>query len=275
VADDYQMPKGELMRGKRGIVTGVANHQSIAWGIASQLAAQGAEMAFLHLPGMEKRVQPLAASIGVKVLAPVDVTDDAAMDAAFGVVEKAFGTIDFFVHSIAFAKKDELAGSFLENTTRDGFLQAMNISAFSFVDCARRAAALMPETGGSIITMTFMGSERAFPNYNTMGVAKAALEAAVRYAARDLGPRGIRVNAVSPGAVKTLSLAGIKDGRGMLSKGRSLSAMKENASMEGVAGCSLWLLSDLGKSTTGELIHVDAGFHIMGFAEDETPAGEG
>jgi enoyl-[acyl-carrier protein] reductase I len=269
VAEDYQMPKGELMRGKRGVVTGVANHQSIAWGIATQLAAQGAEMAFLHLPGMEKRVQPLADSIGVKVLAPVDVTDDAAMDAAFGVVEKAFGTIDFFVHSIAFAKKDELAGSFVENTTRDGFLQAMNISAFSFVDCARRAAALMPETGGSIITMTFMGSERAFPNYNTMGVAKAALEAAVRYAARDLGPRGIRVNAVSPGAVKTLSLAGIKDGRGMLSKGRSLSAMKENASMEGVAGCSLWLLSDLGKSTTGELIHVDAGFHIMGFAEDE------
>jgi enoyl-[acyl-carrier protein] reductase I len=249
VAEDYQMPKGELMRGKRGVITGVANHQSIAWGIASQLAAQGAEMAFLHLPGMERRVQPLAESIGVKVLAPVDVTDDAAMDTAFGVVEKAFGQIDFFVHAIASASRDELKGSFVDNTTRDGFLRAMNISAFSFVDCARRAAALMPETGGSI------------------------LEAAVRYAARDLGPRGIRVNALSPGAMKTLSLAGISGGRGMLSKGRSLSAMQEDTSMEGVAGAALWLLSDLGLSTTGEIVHVDAGFHIMGFREDEAPEG--
>jgi enoyl-[acyl-carrier protein] reductase I len=272
VADDYQMPKGELMKGKRGVVTGVANHQSIAWGIAAQLAAQGAEMAFLHLPAMEKRVGPLADSIGVKTLAPVDVTDDASMDAAFGAVEQAFGTIDFFVHAIAFANKDELKGSFVENTTREGFLRALNISAFSFVDCAKRAAALMPN-GGSIVTMTYMGSERAIPNYNTMGVAKAALEAAVRYAARDLGPKGIRVNAVSPGAMRTLSLAGIQGGRGMLAKGRALSAMKEDTSMEGVAGCTLWLLSDIGRSTTGEVIHVDAGFHIMGFSEDE--GGEG
>ena len=269
MAEDYQMPKGELMRGKRGVVTGVANHQSIAWGIATQLAAQGAEMAFLHLPGMERRVQPLADSIGVKVLAPVDVTDDAAMDTAFGVIEKAFGQIDFFVHAIASASREELKGSFVDNTTRDGFLRAMNISAFSFVDCARRAAALMPETGGSILTLTYMGSERAIPNYNTMGVAKAALEAAVRYAARDLGPKGIRVNALSPGAMKTLSLAGISGGRGMLAKGRSLSAMQEDTSMEGVAGAALWLLSDLGLSTTGEIVHVDAGFHIMGFREDE------
>jgi enoyl-[acyl-carrier protein] reductase I len=269
VADDYQMPRGELMRGRRGVVTGVANHQSIAWGIAAQLAAQGAEMAFLHLPGMERRVQPLAESVGVKTLAPMDVTDDASMDAAFEAVKAAFGTIDFFVHSIAFANKDELKGSFVENTTREGFLRALNISAFSFVDCARRAAALMPEQGGSIITLTYMGSERAIPNYNTMGVAKAALEAAVRYAARDLGPRGIRVNAVSPGAMRTLSLAGIQGGRGMLAKGRSLSAMKEDTAMEGVAGCALWLLSDLGRSTTGEVVHVDAGFHIMGFSEDE------
>ena len=269
MADDYQMPKGELMKGKRGVVTGVANHQSIAWGIASQLAAQGAEMAFLHLPGMERRVEPLAESIGVKVLQPVDVTDDASMDAAFGAVKQAFGTIDFFVHAIAFANKDELKGSFVDNTTREGFLRAMNISAFSFVDCARRAAELMPETGGSIITLTYMGSERAIPNYNTMGVAKAALESATRYAARDLGPKGIRVNAVSPGAMRTLSLAGIQGGRGMLAKGRSLSAMKEDTAMEGVAGCALWLLSDLGLSTTGEVIHVDAGFHIMGFSDDE------
>ena len=271
MAEDYQMPKGDLMRGKRGVVTGVANHQSIGWGIASQLAAQGAEIAFLHLPGMERRVQPLAESIGVKVLAPVDVQDDAAMDAAFAAVEAAFGQIDFFVHAIAFANKDELKGSFVENTTREGFLRAMDISAFSFVDCARRAAALMPETGGSILTLTYMGSERAIPNYNTMGVAKAALEAAVRYAARDLGPRGIRVNALSPGAMKTLSLAGISGGRGMLAKGRSLSAMQEDTSMEGVAGAALWLLSDLGLSTTGEVIHIDAGFHIMGFREEEAP----
>jgi enoyl-[acyl-carrier protein] reductase I len=268
VADDYQLPKGDLMKGKRGIVTGVANHQSIAWGIAAQLAAQGAELAFLHLPMMERRVQPLADSIGVKVLAPADVTDDASMDAAFATVAAAFPTIDFFVHAIAFANKDELKGSFVENTTREGFLRAMDISAFSFVDCARRASAMMPH-GGSIVTLTYMGSERAIPNYNTMGVAKAALESATRYAARDLGPRGIRVNAVSPGAMRTLSLAGIQGGRGMLSKGRSLSAMKEDTAMEGVAGCALWLLSDLGRSTTGEVVHVDAGFHIMGFSEDE------
>jgi enoyl-[acyl-carrier protein] reductase I len=268
VAEDYQMPKGELMQGKRGVVTGVANHQSIAWGIADQLGRQGAEMAFLHLPGMERRVEPLAQQAGVKAMLPVDVTDDASMDAAFAGVEKAFGSIDFFVHAIAFANKDELKGSFVENTSREGFLRALNISAFSFVDCARRASALMPD-GGSILTLTYMGSERAIPNYNTMGVAKAALEAAVRYAARDLGPKGIRVNAVSPGAMRTLSLAGISGGRGMLAKGRSLSAMKQDTSMEGVAGCALWLLSDLGLSTTGEVIHVDAGFHIMGFSEDE------
>ena len=273
VADEYQMPTGTLMKGKRGVITGVANHQSIAWGIASQLAAQGAELAFLHLPGMERRVTPLAESVGAKLIAPADVTDDASMDEAFAAVAKTFGQIDFFLHAIAFANKDELKGSFVDNTTREGFLRAMNISAFSFVDCARRAAALMPETGGSIVTLTYMGSERAIPNYNTMGVAKAALEAAVRYAARDLGPKGIRVNALSPGAMKTLSLAGISGGRALLGKGRSFSAMKEDTSMEGVAGAALWLLSDLGRSTTGECVHVDAGFHIMGFSDDEDTEG--
>ena len=268
MAEDYDLPKGALMSGKKGVVTGVANHQSIAWGIASQLAAQGAELAFLHLPGMERRVQPLADSLGVKCVAPADVTDDASMDAAFAKVQADLGTIDFFVHAIAFANKDELKGSFVENTTRDGFLRAMNISAFSFVDCARRAAAMMPERGGSIVTLTYMGSERAIPNYNTMGVAKAALEAATRYAARDLGPRGIRVNAISAGAMRTLSLAGISGGRSMLAQGRALSAMKDDTSMEGVAGCALWLLSDLGRSTTGEVVHVDAGFHIMGLPDD-------
>jgi enoyl-[acyl-carrier protein] reductase I len=274
VADEYQMPKGELMKGKRGVITGVANHNSIAYGTAAQLAAQGAELAFFHLPDMERRVRPLAEGLGGKVIIPADVGDDASMDAAFEAVKAAFGTIDFFVHSIAFAPRDQIGGSFVENCTRDGFLTAMNISAYSFVDCARRASRLMPESGGSIITYTYMGSERAIPNYNTMGVAKAALEAAVRYVARDLGPRGIRVNAVSPGAMRTLSLAGIQGGRALLAKGRSFSAMKEDTAMEGVAGCSLWLLSDLGRSTTGECVHVDAGFHIMGFAEeDEGQAG--
>jgi enoyl-[acyl-carrier protein] reductase I len=198
---------------------------------------------------------------------PVDVTDDASMDAAFAKVEADLGTLDFFVHSIAFANKDELKGSFIDNTSRDGFLRALNISAYSFVDCTRRAAKLMPN-GGSILTMTYLGSERAIPNYNTMGVAKAALEAATRYAARDLGPRGIRVNAISAGAMRTLSLAGISGGRSMLSQGRAFSAMKDDTSMEGVAGCALWLLSDLGRSTTGEVVHVDAGFHIMGLPDD-------
>jgi enoyl-[acyl-carrier protein] reductase I len=177
MADEFDMPKGELMRGKKGVVMGVANHQSIAWGISSQLAAQGAELAFVHLPGMERRVQPLADSIGAKVVVPADVTDDASMDEAFAAIEKAFGTIDFFIHSVAFANKDELKGSFVENTTREGFLRAMDISVFSFVDSARRSAKLMPN-GGSIVCMTYLGAERAIPNYNTMGVAKAGLEAA-------------------------------------------------------------------------------------------------
>jgi len=195
MADDYDMPKGELMKGKKGVVTGVANHQSIA-----------------------------------------------------------------------FANKDELKGSFVENTTREGFLRAMDISVYSFVDCARRAAAMMPN-GGSIVCLTYLGAERAIPNYNTMGVAKAGLEAATRYAARDLGPSDIRVNAISAGAMRTLSLAGISGGRGMLAQGRAMSAMKADTSMEGVAGAALWLLSDLGRSTTGEVVHVDAGFHIMGIPD--------
>jgi enoyl-[acyl-carrier protein] reductase I len=265
----WTMPKGELMKGKKGLVMGVANQNSIAWGIASQLAAQGAEMAFTYLgEGLERRVRPLAESIGVKTLIPCDVTDDASMDQAFAELEKTFGTLDFVVHSVAFADKNELKGSFVDNTTREGFLLAMNVSAFSFVDTARRAAKLMPN-GGSMVTMTYLGSERVIPNYNTMGVAKAALEAAMRYAARDLGPKGIRVNALSAGAMRTLSLAGISGGRGMISQGRAFSALKEDTSMEGVAGCALWLLSDLGLSTTGEVVHVDAGFHMMGMPEGE------
>ncbi len=257
------------LNGKRALVMGVANDHSIAWGIAKALHGAGAELAFTYQgEAFGRRVAPLAASVGSDVLVDADVNDDASLDRAFGQVADRWGGLDILVHAIAFANKDELKGSFVDNTTREGFLRAMNISAFSFVDCARRAAAMMPEAGGSILTLTYMGSERAIPNYNTMGVAKAALEAAVRYAARDLGPKGIRVNALSPGAMKTLSLAGIAGGRGMLAKGRALSAMKEDTSMEGVAGAALWLLSDLGKSTTGECVHVDAGYHIMGFSDD-------
>ena len=257
------------MKGKKGLIMGVANANSIAWGIASQLAAQGAELAFTYLgEGLERRVRPLAESVGAKLLIQADVTDDASMDAAFAELEREFGTIDFVVHSVAFANKDELKGSFVENTSRDSFLLAMNISAFSFVDTAKRASKLMPN-GGSLVTMTYLGSERAIPNYNTMGVAKAALEAATRYIARDLGPKGIRVNAISAGAMRTLSLAGISGGRGMIAQGRAMSAMKEDTSMEGVAGAALWLCSDLGLSTTGEIVHVDAGFHMMGMAADE------
>jgi enoyl-[acyl-carrier protein] reductase I len=267
MAEEYDLPKGELMKGKKGLIMGVANHNSIAWGIASQLAAQGAELAFSYVgEGLERRVRPLAESVGSKLLIQADVADDASMDAAFAEVEAAFGTIDFLVHSIAFADKEQLKGSFVENTTREGFLNAMNISAFSFVDCSRRAAKLMPN-GGSIICMTYLGAERVIPNYNVMGVAKAALEASTRYVARDLGPQGIRVNAISAGAMRTLSLAGISGGRGMLSQGRAFSALKEDTSMEGVAGAALWLLSDLGRSTTGEVVHVDAGFHMVGLPD--------
>ena len=216
---------------------------------------------------MERRVRPLAESIGVKHMIPMEVSDDASMDAAFTQLGEAFGTIDFLVHSIAFSDKNELKGSFVENTTRANFQRTMDISCFSFVDSARRAAALMPN-GGSMITLTFMGSERTIPNYNVMGVAKAALEASTRYIARDLGPAKIRVNAISAGAVRTLSLAGVSGGRSMIAQGRAWSALREDTSVEGIAGAALWLLSDLGRSTTGEVVHVDAGFHMMGLPDE-------
>lgn len=268
MADGYDFPRGELMAGRNAVVMGVANEKSIAWGIAAQLAAQGAKVLITYQgEALERRVGPLADSIGARLVS-ADVTDDASMAAAFTqIAEATEGRIDALVHSIAFADKDELKGSFVDNTTRDSFLKAMNISVFSFVDAARRAAPLMAE-GGSVVTMTYLGSERVIPNYNTMGVAKAALEAATRYVARDLGPRGVRVNAISAGAMRTLSLAGISGGRGMLAQGRAFSALKADTTMEGVAGCALWLLSDLGRSTTGEVVHVDAGFHMMGLPEE-------
>ncbi len=271
MADQLQLPRGDLMTGKRGVVMGIANASSIAWGIAAQLAAQGAQMAFTYMEGMERRVQPLAQSIGVTTLVPAEVTSDASMEAAFKAIEQAFGTIDFLVHAIAFSDKAELKGSFVDNTTRANFARSMDISAYSWVDAARRASKLMP-SGGSMLTLTYLGSERTIPNYNVMGVAKAALEASTRYIARDLGPRKIRVNAISAGPIRTLSLAGISGGRSMIAQGRAWSALKEDTAVEGVAGCALWLLSELGRSTTGEVVHVDAGFHMIGLPEEEAQA---
>jgi len=271
MAEAFDLPKGELMRGKRGLVMGVANHQSIAWGISAQLAAQGAELAFGYMEMNEKRVKPLGESIGVKAYATFDALQEGSIPALFDTVAKTFPKLDFLVHAIGFAERHQIAGSFIDNADRGAFLRAMDASVFSFVEMAKCAAPMM-DRGGSIVTMTYLGSERAIPNYNTMGVCKAALEASTRYIARDLGPRGIRVNAISAGAVRTLSLAGIKGGRGMLAEGRALSALKEDTSMEGVAGCALWLLSDLGRSTTGEVVHVDAGFHMMGLPSQEEAA---
>ena len=261
-------PTGTLMVGRRGVVMGVANKNSIAWAIAQQLSAQGAELAFTYVEAMEKRVRPLAEELGVTKLIPCDVSSDESMDAAFGALQEDWGSLDFLVHAIAFAERDQIKGSFVENTTRAGFAQALDISAYSFVDAARRASAMM-RPGGSILTLTYLGAERTIPSYNVMGVAKAALEASVRYAARDLGKQGIRVNAISAGAIKTLSLGGIAGGRSMLAEGRRWAPLREDTDPRGVAGAALYLLSDLGRSCTGEVLHVDAGFHIVGMPEPD------
>ncbi len=265
---ETEFPKGDLLKGKRGLIMGVANKNSIAWAIAQQLHAQGAELAFTYVgESLERRVRPLVESIDSKILVECDVTSDASMEATFKTLEDEWGELDFLVHSIAFADKDALKGSFVENTTREAFLQAMDISAYSFVDAANRAAKLM-KPGGSMITLTYLGSERVIPNYNVMGVAKAALEASTRYIARDLGAKGIRVNSISAGAIKTLSLGGISGARSLLSEGKAWAPLKENTDPAGVAGAALYLLSDLGKSCTGETHHVDAGFHIVGMPEE-------
>ena len=270
MSDETTYPAGTLMKGKKVVVMGVANKNSIAWAIAQQLKAQGAELAFTYIEAMEKRVRPLAEELGVELMIHADVTSDESMDAAFGEIKEKWGELDGLVHAIAFSDKDELKGSFVENTSRANFLRSMDISAFSFVDAARRAAPMM-KPGGSMVTLTYLGSERVIPSYNVMGVAKAALEAATRYIARDLGPKGIRANAISAGAIKTLSLGGIAGGRSLLSEGRKWAPLREDTDPAGVAGCALYLLSDLGKSITGGNLHVDAGFHIVGFpdAEDE------
>jgi enoyl-[acyl-carrier protein] reductase I len=259
---------GSLMKGMRGVIMGVANKNSIAWSIAQQLHAQGAEVGFTYLnEAMERRVRPLAESLSSPLIVECDVLQDASMDAAFAAIAARWPTIDFLVHSIAFTDKAALEGSFVDNTTRRNFKDTMDVSAFSFVDAARRASALMPN-GGAMLTLTYLGAERTIPNYNVMGVAKAALEASTRYIARDLGPKKIRVNAISAGPIKTLAAAGISSGRHMFSFNRLSSPLKEDTDPRGVAGAALYLLSDLGRSCTGEILHVDAGFHMVGMPDE-------
>ena len=266
---DGGFPAGDLMAGRRGLIMGVANKNSIAWAIAQQLAAQGAELAFTYQGDkLLRRVRPLAESVGSELLLDCDVTNDAQMDAAFAALEETWGGLDFLVHAIAFAGRDQLEGSFVDATTREGFKSALDISAYSFVDAARRASRLMKD-GGSMVTLTYLGSERVVPNYNVMGVAKAALEAATRYIAADLGPRGIRVNAISAGPIRTLAAAGIGSGRHMFRFNKAASALQDNTDPKGVAGAALYLLSDLGLSCTGEVHHVDGGFHAIGMPREE------
>nr|WP_198372013.1 enoyl-ACP reductase FabI [Roseomonas rosulenta] len=261
---------GTLMQGKRGLIMGVANDRSIAWGIARAVAAQGGEIAFTYQgEALEKRVKPLAESVGSSLVLPCDVGDDASMDAAFDAVAKAWGKIDFLVHAIGYADKQFLRGRYLD-TPRAAFLQAMDISCFSFVAVGQRAAALM-SAGGSLLTLSYLGAERVTPHYNVMGVAKAALEASVRYMATDLGERGIRVNAISAGPIKTLAASGIGDFRYILRWNQYNSPLRRNVTIEEVGGSGLYLLSDLSQGVTGEVHHVDSGYHIVGMKNPDAP----
>lgn len=258
----------DLMKGKRGLVMGVANERSIAWGIASALAAEGAELAFSYQgEAFGKRVEPLAASVGSSFLVDVDVNDDASMEAAFARLKDEWGSLDFVIHAIAYSDKNELAGRFI-HTTRENFKNSLAISCFSFIDVARRAAELMPE-GGSLITLTYGGSNRVTPFYNVMGVAKAALESAVRYLANDLGPQGIRVNAISPGPMKTLAGAAIGGARKTFRHTEANSPMRQNATLESIGGTAVYLCSDYGACTTGDVLMVDCGYHVLGMPQPE------
>ncbi|WP_395541065.1 enoyl-ACP reductase [Neotabrizicola sp. sgz301269] len=258
----------DLMKGKRGLVMGVANDRSIAWGIASALAAEGAELAFSYQgEAFGKRLAPLAASVGSEVMVDVDVTNEASLDACFAQLAETWGSLDFLVHAIAYSDKTELTGRFV-NTTRGNFLNSLNISCFSFIDVARRAEALMPN-GGSLVTLTFQGSNKVAPNYNVMGVAKAALESATRYLANDLGPQKIRVNAISPGPMKTLAGSAIGGARATFRHTEENTPLRANATLEAIGGTAVWLCSDYGAATTGEIVHVDGGYHVLGFPQPD------
>ncbi len=250
-----------LLAGKKGLILGIANDKSIAWGVTQACSREGAELGFNFLgEALEKRVRPLAESVGSSFLEPLDVGDDAQLDDFFAKVEKQWGKLDFMVHSIAFANKDALKGHF-RDTTRADFQLALDISAYSFIACAQRAAKLM-SPGGSMLTMSYLGAVRAVPNYNVMGVAKAALEASTRYLAQDLGPDGIRVNAISAGPIRTLAASGVGDFRKLMDKSARGAMLKRNVSQEEVGNASLYFLSDLSSGVTGEVHYVDAGFSI-------------
>lgn len=263
-------PKGTLMKGKRGLIMGVANNRSIAWAIAQAVAAQGGEVAFTYQgEQLEKRVRPLAASIGSDFLLPCDVSDDAAIDSAFDALAKKWPKIDFLVHAIGFADKNFLRGRYVD-TPRAVFAQALDISCYSFTAVGQRAAAMMTE-GGSLVTLSYLGAERWVPHYNVMGVAKAALEASVRYMAADLGPKQIRVNAISAGPIKTLAASGIGDFSYILKWNKLNAPLGRNVELEEVGGAGLYLLSDLGKGVSGEVHHVDCGYHIVGMKNPDAP----
>ena len=253
----------KLMDGRRGLVFGVANERSIAWGIARALHAQGARVGLGYVERMERRVRPLAEQIDAPLCARCDVTDDAQIDALFQQAAGAFdGRIDFLVHSLAFARREELTGDFVD-TSRDGFAEALDVSAYSLVALTRRAAPLMTE-GGSVVALTYYGAEKVVANYNVMGPAKAALEATVRYLAAGLGAQQVRVNAISAGPVKTLAAAGIPGFRDMLKESAARTPLERNVTLEEIADAAVFLLSDMGRAVTGEVLHVDAGYHVMG-----------
>ena len=262
--------KAGLMAGKRGLIMGVANNKSIAWGIAQALHEHGAELAFTYQgEALQRRVMPLAESVGSDLVLPCDVTDAASIDAAFKAMEDKWGSIDFVVHAIGFSDKDQLKGRYVD-TTSENFDMTMNISCYSFTAVAQRAEKLMPN-GGSLLTLTYYGAEQVMPHYTVMGVAKAALEASVRYMAEDLGKKGIRVNSISAGPIKTLAAAGIGDFRYILKWNELNSPLRRNVTQEDVGKSALYLLSDLGSGVTGETHHVDAGYHIVGMKAVDAP----
>lgn len=261
----------EFLKGKKGLIMGVANDRSIAWGIAKACADQGADLAFTYQgDAMEKRVRPLAEKLGSNVAVPCDVSDEVSIDGAFKYIEEQWGELDFLVHAIAFSDKNELDGKYLQ-TSRDNFLKTMDISVYSFTAVAQRAAPLMNE-GGSLLTLTYYGSEKVMPHYNVMGVAKAALETSVRYLATDLGEDNIRVNAISAGPIKTLAASGIGDFRYILKWNELNAPLKRNVTIDEVGNAGLFLLSDLGSGVTGEVMHVDSGYHTVGMCRvDSAP----
>ncbi|WP_284326164.1 enoyl-ACP reductase FabI [Cypionkella aquatica] len=259
-----------LMAGKRGLIMGLANDKSIAWGIAQAIAAQGAEIAFSYQgEALKKRVEPLAASIGMNTFVECDVSNEESIDALFAHLSKLWGKIDFVVHAIGFSDKNELRGRYVD-TSRANFLMTMDISVYSFTAVCQRAAAMMNH-GGSLLTLTYYGAEKVMPHYNVMGVAKAGLEASVKYLAEDLGKDGIRVNAISAGPIKTLAASGIGDFRYIMKWNELNSPLRRNVTQEEVGKAALYLLSDLGSGTTGENLHVDAGYHVVGMKAVDAP----